>query len=140
MRSSILIVSVWALLAGCGTPDSPPPGAGGEAATGEPVAKPASFINRVWAVTESEQVAAGDLRVFLAEGTLVMASSHATPAFGSWRYENGQLTITEESIEYPVDILELGEETFTIRMRGPGEPVVIRFAPAEQVLPQSFLP
>jgi hypothetical protein len=32
-------------------------------------------------------VAGGELRVFLSEGTLVMASSHGTPAFGTWSYK-----------------------------------------------------
>ena len=35
---------------------------------------------------ESEHVAEGELRVFLPEGTWVMAAPHATPDFGSWRY------------------------------------------------------
>jgi hypothetical protein len=42
------------------------------------------------------------------------------------------LKITEESQEYAVDILELTRDSFRIRMHNPGEPVVIRFAPAEQ--------
>jgi hypothetical protein len=91
----------------------------------------ASFINKVWTIAESEQVAVGDLRVFLADGTLVMASSHATPAFGTWSYRGGHLTITEEGRKYPVDILELTRDTFHIRIRGPGDPIVIRFKPAE---------
>jgi hypothetical protein len=91
-----------------------------------------SFINRVWAVAESEQVAVGELRVFLSEGTLVMASPHATPAFGAWRRDGNGLTITEEGREYPVDIVELTGDTFRIRIRGPGEPVVIRLRPADQ--------
>jgi hypothetical protein len=93
-------------------------------------AAPAAFTNRVWVVAESEQVARGDLRVFLSEGTLVMASPHATPALGTWSYKDGQLMITEESRPYSVDILELTPTTFRIRIHSPGEPVVIRFAPA----------
>lgn len=91
-----------------------------------------SFINRVWVVDESEQVARGELRVFLSDGTLVMAAPHATPAFGTWRYQGDSLTITEEGRPYPVDIVELTEDVFRIRIRGPGEPVVIRFRPAKQ--------
>jgi hypothetical protein len=102
--------------------------AGGGAAS---TTAPASFINRVWVVAESEQVARGELRVFLAEGTLVMASSYGTPAFGTWSYEDGRLTITEEGLKYAVDILELGPDVFRIRIHSPGDPVVIRFAPAE---------
>ena len=96
----------------------------------KPSAAPAAFTNRVWVVAESEQVARGDLRVFLSEGTLVMASPHATPALGTWSYKDGQLMITEEGRPYSVDILELTRTTFRIRIHSPGEPVVIRFAPA----------
>lgn len=92
-----------------------------------------SFVNRVWAVAESGQVAVGDLRTFLSDGTLVMTSSHATPAFGTWRYDGARLAIIEEGREYPTDILELTEASFRIRMNGPGEPVEILFVPAEQV-------
>jgi hypothetical protein len=38
----------------------------------------------------------------------------------------------EEGISDPADILELDENTFRIRIRGPGEPIVIRFEPAEK--------
>ena len=62
-----------------------------------------------------------------------MASSHGTPAFGTWRVRDGNLSITEEGREYPVDVLELTADVFRIRIRGPGEPVVIRFAPADAV-------
>lgn len=83
-------------------------------------------------VAESQQVAPGELRVFLSEGTLVMASPHGTPALGSWRYRGGRLTITEEGLPYDVDILELRQSAFRIRIHGPGEPVDIRFEPAGQ--------
>jgi len=101
------------------------------AADEKPQPATATFINRVWIVAESEQVAQGDLRVFLSDGTLVMASPHGTPAFGKWSNVDGNIKITEESHEYPVDILELTRDTFRIRMHSPGEPVVIRFVPAD---------
>jgi hypothetical protein len=68
--------------------------------------------------------------VFLADGTLVMTSPHGTPAFGAWRVRDGQLTITEEGRDYPVDVLELSADVLRVRIRGPGEPVVARFVPA----------
>jgi hypothetical protein len=92
----------------------------------------ASFVNRVWVVTESPQVALGEQRVFLSDSTLVMTSPHGTPALGTWRVKDGQLSITEEGREYPVDVLELSAAVFRIRIRGPGEPVYIQFGPAPQ--------
>ena len=114
-------LAVLTVIPACSTQQSP----------GESPGAPVTFTNRVWVVAESEQVGRGDIRVFLSEGTLVMASPHATPAFGSWSYKDGQLKITEESQTYPVDILELTKTTFRIRMHSPGEPVVVRFALAE---------
>jgi hypothetical protein len=60
-----------------------------------------------------------------------MASTHGTPAFGTWTYSDGHLTITEDGIKYKVDILELTADVFRIRINGPGEPVDIRFKLAE---------
>ncbi|MEX1993236.1 MAG: META domain-containing protein [Steroidobacteraceae bacterium] len=90
-----------------------------------------SFVNTVWQVTESKQVAPGSIRVFLADGTLVMSSPNATPAFGIWRYTDGRLTIIEEGQQYSTDILELGKGVLRIRMHSPGEPVEMRLEPAE---------
>ena len=123
-------------LAACGKKAEPPPPATEPAPTPEaaaPAAAPteaASFVGRTWVVAESKQVAKGSLRVFLPDGTLVMSDAGATPAFGSWRYADGRLTIVEEGREYPTEILELSERAFRIRMHGPGEPVEIRFTPA----------
>jgi heat shock protein HslJ/uncharacterized membrane protein len=97
-----------------------------------------SFVNKVWEVAQSKQVERGSLRVFLADGTLVMASPNAKPAFGSWRYVDGRLTIIEEGHEYPAEILALGESAFRIRMLSPGEPVEILFAQAKPVAPDSI--
>jgi heat shock protein HslJ/uncharacterized membrane protein len=96
-----------------------------------------SFVNRVWAIDEATGTETGALRVFLADGTLVMTSPGATPAFGSWRYADGRLTIVEEGLEYPTEILELGEDRFRIRMLSPGDPVEIRFEPAQQPRPDA---
>jgi heat shock protein HslJ len=123
------------LLSGC----SPAPSGGTAsadtaAATAAAAAAP-SFVNRVWTVAESPQVASGDTRVFLADGTMVMTGPSSTPAFGKWRVKDGSLSITEEGQEYPVDVVELTSDVFRIRIRGPGEPVDIRFTPAEQPAP-----
>ena len=43
------------------------------------------FVNRVWRVSASSNVAVGSMYVFLAESTLVMTGPGSTPAFGTWR-------------------------------------------------------
>ncbi len=129
MSVRILGTLLTALLAvaGCSPPDSSHTVSGRATTQGPFLGAPASFVNRVWVVAESKQVAPGELRIFLSEGTLVMASPHGTPALGTWRYDGGHLTITEDGREYQVEIQELNENVFRIRIHGPGEPVDIRF-------------
>ena len=131
----LLLAMIGVVIAGGCTADTPlteRPASSAPAGETAPTGA-APFINRVWTVVESEQVAPGELRVFLSNGSLVMASSSntSTPAFGTWSYNDGRLTITEEGLKYNVDILEMTRDTFRIRIHSPGQPVVIRFAPAE---------
>lgn len=126
------VVAVLLALSGCSAPDSSPGMSARVTEAGVPTTAPATFVNRIWVVAESGQVAVGEIRVFLPEGTLVMASPHGRPALGVWSYRDGHLTITEEGLKYDVDILELNENTFRIRIHNPGEPVDIRFKPAGQ--------
>lgn len=128
-----ITLSVVLVIAGC-TPEDAPPSDGPPPATLKSIkVGPDSFADRVWIVAESEQVAVGELRVFLSEGTLVMASPYGTPAFGTWRYADGRLTITEEGRQYQVDILQASESDFRIRIHSPGEPVTVHFKRAHWV-------
>lgn len=131
-RSVAALAALLLVFGGCGKEPAPPPATTGPAVAPPPEARTASFVNRVWESAEPSQLEPGALRVFLADGTLVMTSPSATPAFGSWRYADGKLTIVEEGLEYPAEILELGEDRFRIRMQSPGEPVDVRFVPASQ--------
>jgi len=101
-----------------------------EGRSGETVNSPASFVNKVWRVSESSSVALGSLYVFLSEGTLVITSPNSKPALGTWKYEGGALTMVEEGIPHKVDILNLSEDKFRIRSNNPGEPVEITLVPA----------
>lgn len=92
---------------------------------------PVSFVNRVWRVTRSSDVAEGTLYVFLSEGTLLITSSHGTPAVGSWKYEGSTLLMIEEGLPYHVDIVRLTDVEFSITSHNSGKPVEITFVPAE---------
>jgi heat shock protein HslJ/uncharacterized membrane protein len=122
-------------LSACAERESPEPSRPATTDTAAPTrsSEQASFVGKVWQVAESGQVAIGSLRVFLPDGTLVMTSPQSTPAFGAWRIDGGRLTITEEGLDYPTDILALSEYAFRIRMNSPGEPVEILFEPATQL-------
>jgi hypothetical protein len=128
---SLSTLALLSVVIGCSPREAPRTGSEEAAAEATGAVAP-SFVNKVWVVAESPQVASGDLRVFLSEGTMVMASTHGTPALGSWSYHDGQLTITEDSIGYAADVLELTPTVFRIRIRSPGEPILLTFVPAEQ--------
>ncbi len=132
MKREFVVVLALLAMTACSKSESPPSAPPPAAETAQSAAKP-SFINKVWAVAESPQVETGSLRVFLSDGTMVMTSSNSTPAFGTWNYDAERLTITEDGQKYDVDIVALGEDEFRIRIHNPGEPVEIRFTPAEQV-------
>ena len=93
---------------------------------------PVSFVNRVWQVAESKEVEPGQLYVFLSESTLVMASPHGKPAFGSWSYDGKNFRMVEEGVSYDVDIVSLTADEFRIRSHNPGGTVEMRLVPAEE--------
>lgn len=93
---------------------------------------PATFVDRVWRIVGPAEAEHGALRVFLSEGTLVSASSNSRPALGSWTRMGEAMTITEEGIDYPVEILHLSDCEFHIRIDGPGDPVEIELVPAAE--------
>jgi len=98
----------------------------------QPEKTAASFINKVWKVNKSNSVAAGQIYVFISDGTLAMTSPNGKPAFGSWTYKDGNLTMVEESIPYKVDILKLSKDEFNIKINDPGKGVEIEFVPATE--------
>lgn len=130
-----IVAVLTVLISSCGSPpvrSSPAAGSPAPAQGSATTDDSTAFVNRVWRVAESPQVQKGSLRVFLSDGTLVMTGPYAEPALGTWAMDAGELTVTEEGLTYPVEILELNEQVFRIRIRGPGEPVDIRFEPATE--------
>jgi len=121
-RMATCLVAVALTILACSRPGAKP----GPDAGAPPEAEP-TFINRVWKVGESSSIPAGQLYVFLSEGTLVMASPHSKPSLGTWALEKGVLTMVEEGISYSCDILGLSKTEFRIRSNNPGDPVEIRF-------------
>lgn len=118
-------VGVLLALAACSEPVPERPAAEPPAAS---ASEPVTFVNKVWMVSERSDGA--DLRglyVFLSDGTLVLSSPNATPALGTWREDGDGMTMVEEGIAYDVDVLELTDTRFRIRMHSPGGPLEIAF-------------
>lgn len=96
-----------------------------------------SFVDKVWKVRQSGTVAPGTTYAFLSDGTLIIDSPGGTPMHGRWTFEGGALTMIEEGIAYPTDVLRLDAGQFHIRSHNPGQPVDIVLEPApDQPLPR----
>ncbi len=117
------------LLQACSRPSPPvekteaPPA---DAAAATQVSPPA-FVNKLWKVSRSSGVEPGALYVFFADGTLLITSSHSTPALGRWAYRADTLTLIEEGIPHPATVQRLLADTFAITVRGGGKPLDITF-------------
>lgn len=94
--------------------------------------KPA-FVDRVWRTVDGSAVEAGTTYIFFDNGTLQIDSPNGTPMTGSWDYRNQQLTMVEQGVSYPVDIVRLDNNRFTIRSNNPGGSVVIEMAAAPEL-------
>ena len=104
------------------------------AAPAAPVAPaPGAFVDRSWKVKESSAGEPGTVYAFLGDGTLIVDSPNGTPMVGKWTFEKGALTMVEEGIAYPTDILHLDANEFRLRSNNPGEPVLITLVPAPDV-------
>jgi len=119
----ILVVLVLLVLAGCAKKEEP-------RAQAPPADVPThavtpAFAGKTWKVTRSSAVALGTTYEFRTNGTLLVSSPGSTPLAGTWSWSEGALTMTEEGISYPTDILALDDSTFRIRSNNPGEPVEI---------------
>jgi hypothetical protein len=114
-RAGVGAITACALLGGC---------SGTAPSDRSSSASPApSFVNKVWRVESSNTVNPGQIYAFLSEGTLVITSPTGTPVLGTWKQEAEAFTMAEEGTAYSVEILELTEDRFRIRMKNPGEPV-----------------
>ena len=98
-------------------------------ACSEPPAS-ASFVNRVWSVSESPTISKGQLYVFLSDGTLVLASNGNKPAFGQWQQDGADLVMIEEGQRYKTEVLMATENILQLRLHNPGEPVEMTLVPA----------
>jgi hypothetical protein len=101
-------------------------------------APPEGLVDRVWRVEHSNAVAAGTRYTFLADGTLVIDADQGTPTRSRWMYEDGSLTMFEDGIPYPTDVLSLDSDLLELRSNNPGPAVTITLVPApDQPLPSA---
>ena len=142
MRLLTVLGSI-ALLAACQAQTSPaaepaaPSATAPADATVEPPAPAApaapAFAGKVWRAQAGGAVEAGTTYAFLDDGTLVIQSASGTPMVGAWAQADGKLTMTEEGVTYPIDVLQLDERTFRLRSNNPGGAVEITLDAAPDV-------
>jgi len=102
--------------------------------------EPATFVNKVWTVTDSPGGPSGELYVFLSDGTLVIASEEGRPVLGRWSQDGAGLTMVEEALPYKVDILTLNDTEFRIRNHNALGTFELGFAPASQAMADTTRP
>ena len=73
MRIFGVMIAALLTVSGCSTRESSQGGTADTTGVKVSLALPVTFINRVWVMAESDQVSLGELRVFLSDGTLVLA-------------------------------------------------------------------
>ena len=103
-----------------------------------PVPQPADaaaapgFVDRTWVVQASSAVAEGTTYRFNGDGRLeITGPDGGAPMAGEWRaLDESRIEMTEEGIDYTVDILEQGDARLRLRSHNPGEPVKITLVPA----------
>ncbi len=107
------IVAVAALVAAaCSAPSAPPP-----AATPPPAA-PRAFVGKIWLSIDPAAVL-GTMRIFLADGTLVMDSCFETYRLARWEALDGRRVAWQEDtarIEAEVDETTAGELRLRLRL------------------------
>ncbi len=97
-----------------------------------------TFVNKVWSVADSTAGPSGDLYVFLADGTLVIASMQGgVPTLGKWSWDGTALTLVDTGLPYVAEIVSLSNDEFRIRSHHPGGVVDIRLVPAQSAMPDT---
>lgn len=103
----------------------------GDAAASDPAAVLAGKAWRVERRSDGGEV--GATYAFLADGTLVVDSPNGTPMAGSWSVDAGALSLTEEGIAYPTDLVPRDADHVTLRSHNPGGVVEIALVRAPDV-------
>ena len=83
------------------------------------------FVGTHWKVTDAAGGQVGTIYTFASDGTLTVDAPGGTPATGSWSYAGGKLTMVEDGIAYPTDIVSLDDAHFVIRSHNPGGAIEI---------------
>lgn len=79
-----------------------------------------AFVGTPWKVTDAAGGQAGTIYTFASDGSFMIDAPGGTPATGQWSYTDGKLTMVEDGVAYPTDIVSLDDTHFVIRSHNPG--------------------
>lgn len=114
----LLLASILLLIPLLGCPPAEPPAPAAPAATPAPAAPSISpwFTNHAWVQTGSPDLP-GVMRIFLADGTLVMDSCWETYRLAQWRLVSAaSLVIVEDGQEIPAEITANSDGGLSLRL------------------------
>ena len=107
-------------------PTTTPPAATAPSVIAEPASGPApAFVDIPWKVSDAAGGQVGTTYTFARGGTLTVDAPGGTPSTGRWSYAGGKLTMIEDGVAYPTDIVSLDATHFVIRSHNPGGSVEI---------------
>lgn len=118
--------------------ESPAPAASPAAAASPAPPAPDLLLNTVW-VRQDPAAPPGDLRIFLADGTLVIDSCWEVYALRRWRRAGPDELVMEEDVEIPARILALGPDALRLELSlvgGERQEVAYRRAQVPYVCPE----
>lgn len=81
---------------------------------------PPAFVDYAWRAVEGSGVEPGATYTFQRDGILIVSSPSGTPVRGNWRFVDGALTMTEDNIDYPTDIVAQDADHLHLRSNNPG--------------------
>lgn len=124
---------LFSILLGCGGPAPAPSAVQTQATDAEAAAAPPPFVNRFW-ITTTPGHPRGAMRVFLADGTLLMASCVETYRLSRWAVTGDRIRWIEDTIPIEAEFSMRGNE-FVLQIAGQRERETYRAAPVPYVCP-----
>jgi hypothetical protein len=94
-----------------------------------------TFVDIPWRAETGSGVGIGTRYTFQHDGTLLVEAPGGTPARGAWRQDAQGLTMTEEGIDYPTDVIAQDADHLTLRSHNPGGSVELILVRDETAAP-----
>ena len=129
----IVLIGVAACSQRKGLADPPARTEATEVTAPAPPTTTSRLINKVWSVTAPPERAPGSLYIFVADGTLMMASCVETYRLATWQSQgDDRFLVTEDpTTSYVVRVIDQGERDLRLRLELVGEYVDLELRAAD---------